>query len=169
MEQLGKAFLIFYLLLANNYTGDLLSKQMKNFIDNNRLIQHFIAFMMLFVIIIIIGSTNTLNSLLYSLFGYLLFIFTTKMDIHWNIIVLCVLFFWFFIDSQYNTHINLIENDQLLTDEQKNIVLKKRENNYLKYFMILILVMILGGAFYVDKKIGQYGGGKFDLATYLFY
>ena len=91
------------------------------------------------------------------------------MDIHWNIALLFVLLYWFINDLQYDSHINTINNDQTLTDPQKEKIINKRYNVYILYCIIFVAIVIFANGLYVNKKVGQYGGGQFNPVNYLFY
>lgn len=167
---LSRALLIFYLILASNFTGDLFSKQLITFFDENRFAQHLIGFIMMLVIIMLIGGINdTYTALFYSLIAYAWFILTTKLDIQWNIIIILIMLFGFLYESKINEKDEKIVNDTNLTVEQKEKIISEN-SNYKNYIILAILATtIIGTIFYTNKKIEQYGGGSFDLITFLFY
>lgn len=167
---LSRALLIFYIIIASNFTSDLFSKQLRTFFEESRLAQHLIGFIMMLVIVILVGGiNNTYRAVIYSLIGYTWFIFTTKLDIHWNIIIILIMLFGFLYESKLNEKEQSALNDPNLTEEQKNNVISTN-SQYKMYIVLAILsVTIIGTIFYTNKKVEQYGGGQFDLVTYLFY
>ena len=73
------SLLLFYLLVSNSLTNNLMGKQMKTYLRDNRLAQHVIAFVMMLVLMILIGKfDNIIDVLLCTSLGYMWFIFTTK-------------------------------------------------------------------------------------------
>jgi len=167
---LSRALLIFYIIIASNFTGDLFSKQLRTFFEESRLAQHLIGFIMMLVIVMLIGGINdTYRAIIYSLIGYTWFIFTTKLDIHWNIIIILLMLFGFLYESKLNEKDQNAIHDPNLTEEQKEQVISNN-SHYKTYIVLAILaVTVVGTIFYANKKVGQYGGGQFDLVTYLFY
>lgn len=167
---LAKVLLIFYVLVASNFTPNLMGKQLRTFLQENRIAQHVIAFTMLLVLVMLIGNvTNLSQALVYTLIGYLFFIFTTKMDIQWNIIILLALLVFFFYENNLTEKENIAEKDINLTLEEKDrIIITNRE---MKTYAIvgIIIVTLIGMYLYLTKKEGQYGGGQFDMIKFLFY
>ena len=164
-----KVLLLFYIFIASGYTKDLMSKQMQTFISENRSVQHIIGFLLMMTIIILFGGvTNTYNIFIYSIIGYIWFLFTGKLDIHWNIIVILLLVFGFIYESNIDEKESVINSDDTLTQEQKDKLISK--NTSIKSYIIIsvLLVTFIGTFFYTNKKVTQYGGGNFDLLKYLF-
>ena len=63
---LSKAVLLFYLIIGNNYTSELFSGQLTDFIKENRYAQHLIGYLtMLVVVNSFAGVTDTKKSLIY--------------------------------------------------------------------------------------------------------
>lgn len=169
-NSLVKVILIFYILIGSNFTPNLIGKQLKTFLNENRIAQHVIAFIMLLVLIMLIGNVNNIiSALAYTTLGYLFFIFTTKMDIQWNIIILLALLIFFFYDNLLVEKENITNNDVNLLLEEKIKV--KNSNNKTKIYVSIgiFIITLIGVYLYLTKKEVQYGGGKFDLITFLLY
>lgn len=167
---LAKVLLIFYVLIASNFTPNLMGKQLRTFLSENRIAQHVIAFIMMLVLIIIIGNVNDIKkALAYSLLGYLWFIFTTKLDIQWNLIIVSALLLIFIYENNMIDKENMAEKDINLTQQEKLVI--KQNNDQIKSFTIIgvIVVTLIGMYLYLIKKEDQYGGGNFDLTKFLFY
>ena len=99
-----KPLFIFYILLAST-NSDLLGKQFKTFVEENRLARHVIAFITLLTIVIMYGNLSSIaQAVAYSLIGYSVFIMSTKLDVQWNIIILMLLLGGFLYESY--THID---------------------------------------------------------------
>jgi hypothetical protein len=165
-----RALLVFYIIIASNFTSGLFSKQLKRFFEESRLAQHLIGFiMMLVLIILIVNIMNIYRAILYTIIGYTWFIFMTKLDIQWNVIIILLLLFGFLYEYQLDEKDQTVLDDPNLTEEQKDKVVETN-SQYKTYIMVAVLAFtVIGGLLYLNKKTGQYGGGQFDLMTYLFY
>lgn len=165
-----KVLLLFYVLTSNSLLQPLLSKQWNTMVQNNRLIQHIIGFttMMTLVALVSENNTNYLNIMAYSLVGYLWFIFSTKMDIHWNIIIMIILLVAYLHENSLKTKNNSIEKDRILTNEEKELI--KMENNKKNMWVAgsVMGVILLGMFMYSNKKEIQYGGG-YNIVNFLLY
>ena len=166
---IAKVLLIFYLLVASNYTDNLMAKQMKEYLNSNRFAQHIIGFLTLIVLVTMVGGiTDTRSALVYSLIGYTWFIFSTKLDIHWNIVILTLLFIGYMYENSLVVKEKHILDDPNLTDKQK-IDIVNRCNTYKSWTVgSIMIVTILGTLMYTNRKNVQYGG-SYDLFTYIFY
>ena len=165
-----KVLLIFYLLIGNSALQPLLSKQWKKMVEDNRLIQHIIGLTTIITLITLTseGEMDNLNILMYSILGYMWFIFSTKLDIHWNIIVIVLLLLSFLYENSLKIKDNIIMNDKVLTEEEKNKIKKNNYNNKIYILLGITGVTLLGVYLYSDKKKVQYGGG-YSLINFLLY
>lgn len=168
-KSLATALLIFYLIVASNFTEGLFSKQLRTAFQQSRLAQHIIGFIMMLVIVMLIGGvTETDRALLYAGVGYVWFILSTKLDAHWNIMILLILLFAFLYESRLNERNRLTLADPALSAEEKQMVIE-RDSSYKTYVVLAILgVTLVGTGLYLFKKTDQYGG-SFDPVTFLFY
>lgn len=160
---LSKALLIFYILMASQYTSGLLGKQMRTFLEENRLAQHVIGFIMMVAIMKVLN----LNSYL-SIIAYALFVFSTKLDIQWNLIFILLLFLGYLYESNMEERESDIMLDATLT---KNFITDFINNDTLnKKYIIggISIAALIGVALYMKKKNVQYGGG-FNMMTFLLY
>lgn len=159
---------LFYILITTNASENLISKQLREMIENNRYIQHILGFMTLFVLItLVVDTIDIREAIAYSALGYIFFIFTTKLDAHWNIIILILLFISYAIEHGLNMRAKYITDDKNLTNERKKELMD--EIKLYKSWMVglIIVVTILGTIFYSHKKYEQYGGG-YDIFVYFF-
>jgi hypothetical protein len=164
------SLLIFYLLIFNSSSSELMGKQMKTYIKDNRLAQHVIAFIMMFVLIILVGGFNNVEqAVLYSILAYVWFIFTTKLDIQWNVMTVCILLFGFLHENKMILKEKSSDDDDTLTQNDKNKI-KQKNIKIKKYTTIAaISVTVIGTLLYGNKKTLQYGGGEFSAIKYLLY
>jgi len=166
---ISKALMIFYLLVASNFTSNLFSKQMKGFFETNRLAQHFLGLITMLVIIIVIGNIQeTKPAILYTFIAYLWFILTTKLDLQWNIVIILIMLFGLLYENHLMYQETNAKRDQALTDKDKENIVKKH-NKYKTYIVLAILLTtFVGTALYTYRKYDQYGE-KFDVISYFLY
>ena len=122
------------------------------------------------VLINLIGGIYEIKkALLYTFIGYLWFIFTTKLDIHWNLIIIFSLLLAYLYESDMLKHEIDIIKTNILEYKEKNSLFEKNKN-YRNYFVIgIMIITLIGTLLYERKKSVQYGGGKFSIVKYLFY
>src|SRR3990172_6176459 len=138
---LSKAVLLFYLLIANNYTNKLLSGQITEFIEKNRYAQHVIGFITMLVIInIFAGVTDPVIATLYSAVAYLLFIITTKLDLSWNLLIIGLMILAFLYESTMMDKEVRSETDQALQEEDKEKI-RQRHNKVKSMVVVAILII----------------------------
>lgn len=161
--------LLFYLLIGANYLGDLYSGQTRDFIKSNIYIKHLIALSIILIITRYVTNVYDPQKLIiYSIAAYLLFILSTKLDLIWNILVICLLIVYFLIDTKFKQNNDNIQIDQSLSIVQKETMINNM--NQLKSIIIycVIVTILIGGIFYLDKKANKFTE-NFDVAKYVFY
>lgn len=166
-QSLVKIMMIFYVLVASSATDNLLSKQIKEFVNDSRYMQHILGFLTMIILVTLVGGTvDNKSAIFYALIGYIWFIFSTKLDIHWNIIILILLFIGYMIENNMHAKELSIKSDKMLSDEQKQNLIK--EDIRYRNWVIggIFMVTIVGTLFYSQKKHEQYGGG-YDVFAYI--
>jgi hypothetical protein len=164
-----RVLLFFYIIIASNFSENLFSKQLRTFFDENRPAQHLIGFIMMLTFVMIIGGvTDIEKGLLFSVLGYLWFVFTTKLDIQWNIMILLLLLFGFIYESKLSEKEQEIMKDQSLSEEEKRTITDSYQSYKMWLFGGIISVTVIGSLLYINKKDVQYGGG-YNMLTFLFY
>lgn len=161
------ALLLFYLIIANNNLKTLYSGQLTQYIQQNRLLQHIIAYTMMLVIVILFGKiTNITTAAVYALIAYLWFVLTTKMDIEFNLLILALLVIGFLYENNIKYKEESANTDEALTKKERKQI-KKDYSKQKKIVIISILVLtIIGSAVYVNKKYNQYGSA-FDPVDFI--
>lgn len=165
-----KILLLFYILIGNSLLQPLLSKQWIDNVKNNRIMQHIIGFTTMLTLAILVSEQKEeySNLILYSIVAYLWFIFSTKMDIHFNIIIIVLLLGNYLYDNYLENQITEIINDKILNQNIKNKLIEVNDKKS-KYAMFSIMILIVVGMFtYSNKKEVQYGGG-YNAINFLFY
>jgi len=156
---LSKALLIFYIVIANNYTKDLYSGQLSKFLENNRTMQHIIGYLTMIIIINEHAGINDIYTVvLYSLIGYIWFISTTKLDLHWNLAILSLLIIGFMYETSMIDKELKSADDQALEEQDKKIIIKQNRKMRVVIAISIIIITFIGTYFYWNKKTLQYGG-----------
>ncbi len=169
---LVKVILIF--TLFSIYTeSPLISHQLRDYINDNRIMRHIIGFITLLVLITMINSTykmklTNLQLLVYSLLGYLWFLFSTKMDLHINLIFLMLLLAGYLYETMLKDKDSKIDNDHVLTYDEKQMIAHKNAKKKLYVFGGLLVATGIGAYMYSQKKQMQYGGG-YNFMNFLLY
>lgn len=165
-----KVLLVFYLLLGNSLLQPLLSKQWTEMIHDNRLIQHIIGFTTIITLLLIFsnGKISNQNVLVYALLTYLWFIFSTKLDLQWNIMIIILLIMaYLYENSQYHKQSD-ISTDKVLSDGEKVVLTRKIDKHRMYLTVGILIVTVVGVLIYANEKEVQYGGG-YNTLNFLFY
>jgi hypothetical protein len=167
---LGKIILLFYILSSSPVLFNLLSKQWKKTLENDRIAQHLLGIMTLLCLVILVsdGKFSIYRIFSYTAIAYVWFIFSTKMDIQFNIIMFGSLVAFYLYQNTIENNSENIKEDKNLTDGEKMIIQKNNKNSYLYLTMIILALTLIGTLFYSSKKEIQYGGG-YDLVNFLIY
>ena len=90
---LGKIILMFFVLTSSSALFPLLSKQWKKTLEDDRIAQHILAILTMLTLTILVsnGEFSIQRIFIYTLLGYLLFLFSTKMDLHFTIITIVLI------------------------------------------------------------------------------
>lgn len=162
-----KILFIFYVLAMSDYSENMMSNQMKEYIKNNRLVQHIIGILtMIMLITIVTDVSDTRTVVIYSLILYTCYILSTKLDIYWNIIIIILLFVgYMYENSQHKKELDIM-SDQSLTDEQKTKMIDDANKYKIWLSGAILLIIIVGTFLYSQKKQIQYGGG-YDFFEYI--
>jgi len=163
---LSKALLLFYIVVAGNFTKNLFSGQLKDFLEQ-RWAQHTVGFItMLIIVMEFAGISKPTSAIAYSIMAYGWFILTTKLDLHWNFAIIGLLIFGYLYEYKMDKKEIATKNDPVLDEENREKILKKHKSTKTIIAMSIFIVTVLGTAQYLFKKKGQYGGG-FDLDKFI--
>ena len=166
---MSRALLIFYVIIASQFTSGLMGKQMRTFLEESRLAQHMIGFILMLVLVMMVGNVNNIgDGLIYSLIGYAWFILTTKLDIQWNLIIIMMLFVGYVYETKMINKEHDVQNDKVLTGVEKDNVVANTHNTKMYVAIGIIIVTIMGTVLYASKKQEQYGGG-FSAVNFFLY
>src|SRR3989338_2043578 len=155
----AKVIFLLYLILASNLATNLMSRQLKEYIETSRIAQHFIGFTLVLSIINLLGGDlKLMTSLTYTLLAYLWFLLSTKIDLIWNFIFIGLLYVDYFIENYLDDIQRTVEEDETLTQSHKES--KKIERNRKKTIILIgiIILSVWGWYQYYSKKKVQLGG-----------
>jgi hypothetical protein len=158
---LAKIMLIFYILASSSALFPLLSKQLKESVENNRFVRHIIGFTTILALVLLVsnGKFSTLRIMIYTGIAYLWFILSTKIDLQWNVMIIVSLLAFLLYQNDILNTTEHIDNNVNLSSEEKNNIIKTNKNNYVYITGVIILATIAGTLLYTEKKEQQYGGG----------
>lgn len=162
-----KIICIYYLLIANNYTKHLYSGQLTKFIQSNKIAQLIISYItILFITINFAQVTDIKKANFYSSIAFIMFIMSTKLDLHWNIAILLIIFIAFFYENDLINRLLLSKSDQALDEEQKDIIKKETKITRRSLIITIIIILIIGVLFYANSKYVKYGD-NFNLGEFV--
>lgn len=167
---LGKIILIFFILSSSSALFPLLSKQWKKTLEEDRIAQHILAILIMLTLTILVsnGKFCLQRIFIYTILGYLLFLFSTKMDLHFTIIILTLLLGFYLYQNIIQNENDKINDDKILTDIEKKELQNKKKENYTYLLGGIVLMIVSGTILYSNKKETQYGGG-YSLLNFLIY
>ena len=121
-----KVLMFFYMFIAGNYVSKLYSGQLKDFIINSRLAQHFIGFITV-VVLVISGAkvTKPIPIILFSILGYGWFLLTTKLSLGWNLAIIVLIVIGFIYEVYVGNKQQELVGDPNLTAVDRNKIKKK--------------------------------------------
>lgn len=155
-----KALIILYILIGNSLMQPLLSKQWISLVEQNRIVQHVIALTTLTLsLTLLFNKLSNHKIIIYSIICYTLFIFTTKMDIQFNLIIVSIIIIIYFYERNIDQNNEKIADDKVLTESEKIKAVENNKKNKMYFTLVFICLTVLGTLLYSHKKEVQYGGG----------
>jgi hypothetical protein len=162
-----KILLLYYALIASRDIHPLLSKQLKEGLESSRISQHIVGIMTL-LIIISFQKELTPKVIMYTVIGYLWFILSSKMDLHWTVTVLLMMVLGYFYETKLDNKIYLIKNDNIIDTDEKYKLIKDIQIKKYYLYGIIFSTTVFGSWLYSNRKELQYGG-KYNLANFLLF
>jgi hypothetical protein len=150
-----------YLLVFCNFTKETMGCRLSNVLDNNMYAKHFISFLLLFFLVIIIDPENSEKSILIN-FGltiviYMLYMMTTRVSFPIMIILLIITMIIYILSKLAKKKL-----EEKKEDEYNNL---KLTQNIL--FIIFIILGGIGFSLYFYEKYMEYKG-KFSILKFIF-
>ena len=164
-----RILLILYLSQLSGLTNNTLGKQLKEFVYSNRLIQHIINLVFLFVLISLFDQGISLNNIIISGISiYFIYLLTTKLDLQFNLIILTLFIVYYFYKRELDKKDNRINKDNDLNILLKNSLVNIDENKYNLFGLTILSLLVYCVYIYMNRKSVQYGGG-FSYSKFLMY
>jgi hypothetical protein len=120
-----KSFAVFYLIIFSNTVLGLFTCHQVNFIKKNKLVLVCIAFL-LFYFLVTMASENgniefipPIQKLIHTVFFFILFLVTTRLDFRVMVVVLALIFIIYFIEINKDYYLDL--NKNVDNNNEKNI------------------------------------------------
>ena len=150
-----------YLLVFCNFTKETLTCRLSHVLDTNMYAKHFVTFMLLFFLVIIVDPDNSEKGILAN-FGwtaliYVLYMVTTRVSFPIMVILVLIMMVMYIL-SKIAKH----KLEQKKEEEYKTL---KLAQNIL--FIILIIFGVVGFLIYFVEKSREYKG-KFSFLKFLF-
>ncbi len=176
-KNISKILFLFisYIIVSSNYLTQVLPCQTQFFLKSNIYGKHIIGYLISFIFIMLVGgwsfnqkeedmaevdwhNGNVLDTLVYALLLYVIFVLSSKMKLVPNLILYGILFFCYCLNTQkeYWKNRNIIEED---TE-------KKIEDTIKTLFGICILILFYGIIDYYKYQKSKY---KKQFSNYLFF
>lgn len=166
-QSIMKPLLIFYVLLLLKHTDKLINKRIIEFVESNKFVQHILGFTLLTLLIMMCGNDDVETALIQSSIGYMVFVMSTKMNINVGIFMFVLLCFGYGYETILKKKITQLSNDRNVDDAVKDLKCKKYRL-LIRYFWILVIIIIfVGSGMYSIKKSMQHNC-KYDLCTFFF-
>ncbi len=164
-----KYLLLLYLVQMTSLTNNTLGKQLKEYVYSSREMQHIINITFLMVLISILDDSRTFNNLVISsIVIYLFYLFSTKLDLQYNLILLGIIIAYYFYKKSLDNQIARIQRDTDINFDLKQSLVNNDLNKEKMIEYGLIGVLFYFVYVYLSRKTVQHGGG-FSYGKFLFY
>jgi len=153
---LSNGILLFYVAIAANFTQDLYSRQLREFIRNHRIMHHIIGYIiLLYTISYTTDRAEWINIYAFTALVYLWFILTTKMDVIFTILTVLCLAIGFTLNTHLASH---------KSADNKEILQLRQYERYSIY--VAIGITVIG---FVKFLFDRYQRPGFSISKLLFY
>jgi Ca2+/Na+ antiporter len=160
MEELALPLFAFYLIVFCNFTKELLGCRLQHALDKNIFAKHFIGFMLLFLLVIMVDpknmEKNLLSNLGFTILIYVLFMITTKLNLYVMLIVLLLLLVCYILAT-----IAKKKREEKKDDEYKNLKIVEQT-----LFIIMAIISVVGLSLYFMEKYREYGN-RFSIIKFI--
>jgi len=174
---IGRILLLTYVIITSNYCNSLVSKEMKETIENNKIAQHFILLIMIMVLMSLFGNplkldfagNETLNLVIISSLVYVWFILTTKLSVTWNIGVIVLLCIYFLYENSKVDEYKKQIGDNKIKESTKEALINSFVIDHKMLLLGLFGTTLIGTLLYASEQseIQTGGGKKFSVINFL--
>jgi hypothetical protein len=174
---IGRILLLTYVIISSNYCNALISKEMKETIENNKIAQHFILLVLIMVLMSLFGNplnldfagNETLNLVIVSSLVYVWFILTTKLSVEWNFGVLVLLCIYFLYENSQIDEYKKQIGDTKIKESTKEELIISFTRDHKMLLLALFGTTLLGTLFYANEQSIQTGGGNKNFSVVNFF
>jgi hypothetical protein len=158
-----------YIFQLHNFSKDIIGKQLREYISENKSTQHIINFIVILVLISVFDRERSITELLKdTTIVYFFYLLTTKLDLQFNIIILFGILFFYFYKREIDIKEKRILNDFELDNQIKSSLIKNNNKKMQLFQFSLAGLIVFFSFFYFNRKNIQYGG-DFSYKKFLFY
>ena len=164
-----KFVLVLYLVQLSSLTSNTLGKQLKEYVEANRIIQHIINLIFLFVLISLADKNKSIQDIAINTVSiYIFYLLSTKLDLQYNIILLLIMLIYYLYQRTNESKISRINKDADLDIQTKQILTLVDNNKNNIFGCSLIMFLFYFTHVYFKRKNIQYGNG-FNYSKFLLY
>jgi hypothetical protein len=164
-----KFVLVLYLVQLSSLTSNTLGKQLKEYVEANRIIQHIINLIFLFVLISLADKNKSIQDIAINTVSiYIFYLLSTKLDLQYNIILLLIMLIYYLYQRTTGSKIGRINKDEDLDIQTKEILTLVDNNKNNIFGCLLIIFLFYFTHVYFKRKNMQYGNG-FNYSKFLLY
>ncbi len=164
-----KLFVLYNLFVMSKFNSPLLSKQLKNMLDESRIAQHIVSFIFIFVLIQAFTETNDVYNIFNkSVLIYVGFVLSQKLDLQWYVMFMAMLLLYTLYENFLEEKEKNLKTDNVLDIDTREQLLKESENKKKIITSAMFGLMLIGVIIYADRKQDQYGGG-YNMTNFFFY
>ena len=164
-----KFVLVLYLVQLSSLTSNTLGKQLKEYVEANRIIQHIINLIFLFVLISLADKNKSIQDIAINTVSiYIFYLLSTKLDLQYNIILLLIMLIYYLYQREKDSKISRINKDKDLDIQTKEILTLVDNNKNNIFGCALIMFLFYFTHVYFKRKNMQYGNG-FNYSKFLLY
>ena len=164
-----KFVLVLYLVQLSSLTSNTLGKQLKEYVEANRIIQHIINLIFLFVLISLADKNKSIQDIAINTVSiYIFYLLSTKLDLQYNIILLLIMLIYYLYQREKDSKISRINKDKDLDIQTKQILTLIDNNKNNIFGCSLIMFLFYFTHVYFKRKNIQYGNG-FNYSKFLLY
>lgn len=148
-QHLLEGLFLFIFIISGNYLGELLGCKLRNLMDENMLVKHFMGLITLYITLLItVDKSNDMGYLLLvSAVLYVVFIIISRTTQYINFTIMGILVFAFLIQVYFDR----LKNKKTLTTFEKYMLDSMDTINYVIIF-ILVFLIVIGHLIYIGEQ-----------------
>jgi len=119
-----KTFAMFYLLILGNFVTGLFTCSQRNYINNSKPVMIIIAFLLFYFLVTLVSTTGNIEftppieKLIHTIFYFMIFILSMRMDLRITLSIISLLLFIYFIELNKEYYLELGKTIQNTEDHK---------------------------------------------------